>query len=114
MRYKLIFLCTMLLLFLALHTVPLMAYDKPYQTPPILNPTYDDPGDGDGDGDEHPWEDNDDDNDVTGFNKQVKCLISMFTGLFKSEKKASRSADTQSVKNKGKLGEKFSRQSKKK
>jgi len=114
MRFKLIFLCIMVLLFLALQTAPLMAVDNPYQPPTMVNPEYNDPGDGDGDGDEHPWEDNDDNDDATGFNKQVKCLISMFTGLFKSEKKASKSTDRQSVKNKGKLGEKFIRQYKKK
>ena len=113
MRFKLIFLCIMVLLFLALFTAPLMAVDNPNQAPTMVNPEYNDPGDGGGDGDEHPWEDNDDD-DATGFNKQVKCLISMFTGFFKSEKKASKSTDRQSAKNKGKLGEKFIRQYKKK
>jgi hypothetical protein len=114
MRFKLIFLCVMVILFFALQNVPLMAIDKPYQPPTIVNPEYDDPGDGDGDGDEHPWEDNDDDDDATGFNKQVKFLISMFTGFFKTEKKASKSSNRQSFKNKGKSGEKFIRQSEKK
>lgn len=114
MRFKLILLCIMVLLFLALPAAPLMAFDKPYQPPAIVEPEYDDPGGGDDDGDEHPWEDNDGGNDVTGFQKHVKCLISMFAGLFKSEKKTSKSTDRQSVKLKGKLGKKFIRQFEKK
>ena len=114
MRYKLIFLCVMVLLFLALQTAPLMAVDSPYKPPPVVGPEYDDPGDGDGDGDEHPWEDNDDDDDATGFSKQVKCLISMFYGIFKSDKKSSKPVDRQSLKSKGKTGKKFIRQSLKK
>ena len=109
MRFKLILLCIMVLLFLAPSSVPLMAYDKPYQPPVVINPEYEDPGDGD-DTDEHPWEDNDNDDDVTGFSKHVKCLISMFSGLFKSDKKPSKSSDRQSVKSKGKTGKKYIRQ----
>ena len=99
---------TLMLLFLALQGVPLTASDQPYQGPTV-KPQYNDPGGGAGGGDEHPWQDNDNDQDIDGFSKSIKNLVSLVFDFFNGKKKISKSDYRPNVKTKGKTESKFSR-----
>ncbi len=79
MRWKKIFVFAVLLLFLAVQTVPLMATDTVgSKVPTIAAPNHNDGG-GDGDGEEHPWQDDSGDNTGTmSFSKSLDWLIGLF------------------------------------
>ena len=87
MRCKKILIFALLLLFLAVQTVPLMAWDKPRGQDGIEE-TEDNQGDDEGgDGEEHPWQDTDDDDGTISFSKGVQALISLFFGKGKDVEK---------------------------
>ncbi len=98
MHCKKILIFTVLLLFLAVNSVPLIASDRPMQDPTIEN-AHNNEADGGGGGEEHPWQDNDDDDDgLFNYKKGLQYLISLFTRDKEADQKPERSKKAEPVK----------------
>jgi hypothetical protein len=88
MRCKIVFIITVVLLFLAVQTVPLLATNKPKISQPIINPNNNDPGEDPGSGEEHPWQDNDDDTGFSKYGDGINNIISLIKQAFNGKKKS--------------------------